>query len=156
MDDPGDDLDDDCDGLIDYTGILYIVKGSKMNDITEMLASVSRKLQDLAKLEVVQKGAESRELVSALSRELVTTQKALKVIVEDNSKLKSENHDLRAQLAGEHGFDVRDDVYYTSDGDGPFCPYCYENRARKVRLRSLEPGSEGDPKYACRFCENRY
>lgn len=127
-----------------------------MNDITEMLAVVSRNLQELAKLEVIQKETEARELISALSQELVSAQKALAFIVTDNEYLKSENHDLRAQLAGEHGFDVRDNVYYTSNGDGPFCPFCYEEKATKMRLRSLESGTAGGAKYACRLCEKKY
>jgi len=125
----------------------------------ELQTAALKALENLKKLENLQfikEDEEARGISAALSSELKIIGDKLPLLIEENEKLKSENHDLRAQLAGEHGFDVRDNVYYASDGDGPFCPYCYENRATKMRLRSLEPGTAGEAKYSCRLCESRY
>ncbi len=77
------------------------------------------------------------------------------LVLEKNAQQKKEIQELMAQIAGEHGFDVKHNVYYTSDGDGPFCPFCCEKRGRRNRLRKVD-SDDGIVRHACRMCENEF
>ena len=71
-----------------------------------------------------------------------------------NETQKKEILSLRAQLRGDNGLDVRDNVYYTPDGDGPFCPNCYDKRKKLIRIRRVDTGSA--PEHACRLCGSKF
>jgi len=127
-----------------------------MKDLLNIIASANKNSEKLQELEVIKGDADGRDISAVLRGELEKIAAGVSLLIEENSVQKKEIGQLKAQIAGEKGFDVRHNVYYTPDGDGPFCPFCYERRRKKIRLRK-EASEDGSVVcHICRVCEGSF
>lgn len=51
---------------------------------------------------------------------------------------------------------VRQGVYWTTDGDGPFCTACYDTTQRRIRLTELTGHFTAFGKWKCNVCKANY
>lgn len=79
------------------------------------------------------KDAEIANLIADLMMQLAE-------IKSQSADLKIENSDLKEKIRQLENVEsekmiLKDDAYYTEDGDGPFCTKCYEADSKKIRLK---------------------
>ncbi|MCP4130852.1 MAG: hypothetical protein GY754_07705 [bacterium] len=127
-----------------------------MKESLEIITAANNTIQKIEELAAKNNDADIKNLIVALKNNMEKINKNFSLVLEENAKQKIEIEKLMAQLAGEHGFDVKNNVYYTSDGDGPFCPFCYEKKGRKTRLRKIDSNDSTTVHHACRVCENKF
>jgi len=127
-----------------------------MKDLLDIIFSANKNSEKLQELEVIKGDADGRDISAALRGELEKIAAGVSLLIEENTVHKKEIQQLKAQIAGEKGFDVRDNVYYTPDGDGPFCPFCYERRRKKIRLRRVDSEDGSVVRHICRVCEGSF
>lgn len=127
-----------------------------MKDLLHIIFSAIEHSQKLHKLELISGDCEAMDIVTALKSELEEIQDKTKLLIKENAVQKKEIQQFMANIAGKHGLDVKYNVYYTPDGDGPFCPFCYENRSKKIRLRRDKSGDDLTVLHACRVCEQSF
>ncbi len=91
--------------------------------IAKKLKEISSNIQD----------AEFKNLLADLSLELADTKLRLSEIVVENSALKEEISKLKHSKGLGTELEFKDSLYYTKDGDGPFCPGCYDTGGKIIR-----------------------
>lgn len=127
-----------------------------MKDILHITNSALDYLQKLQKFEVIKSDSETENIFIKLRSELEEMQEKSELLIKENSGYKVEIKKLQAQISGEHGLSVKNNVYYTPGGDGPFCPLCYEKRGKKIRLRRDESVDDLIVPHVCRVCEQSF
>lgn len=65
------------------------------------------------------------------------------------SELETENRDLKQKLKTREELIVKNDAYWTKDGDGPFCLTCHGSKDLLMRMVSW-----GDGQHKCNNCNN--
>jgi regulator of replication initiation timing len=73
-----------------------------------------------------------------LYRQMLELQTQVFAVIEENHELRGENHALKEQLAQRQDLQFRENCYWTSAGDGPFCSRCYDVDKNLVRLHVRE------------------
>jgi Predicted nucleotide-binding protein containing TIR-like domain len=51
---------------------------------------------------------------------------------------------------------VKDGVYYSQDGDGPFCTACYDSQDKKIRITTLGADWSVFGRWRCPVCKATY
>ncbi len=125
-----------------------------MKDLKNLINSAAQHLAELYKNADIPAGNESRKILEELNREINTIEIQAGELLQENENQKKEILSLRAQLRGDNGLNLKDNVYYTPDGDGPFCPNCYNQRKKLIRIRRVDTGSA--PEHACRLCGSKF
>lgn len=123
-----------------------------MEDIKEIITMAIGNIQRLKDLEISSVDSGLALISDQLDAELKEIQEKVLYLINENMEQKKEIKELKIRLGEENGFDLKNNVYYTPDGDGPFCPYCYDKRSRKNRLRSDISEKDSSVIYACRVC----
>jgi hypothetical protein len=119
-----------------------------------MLTAISTSMQLVSRLREINKNVENAEFSNALadlSLELAKLKLELAGVLEENNKLK-------AQLAAHSPpvLQFKGYAYYESDGDGPFCPGCYDGSAKTIRLTSLPAEVQDLGQHMCPVCQAVY
>lgn len=112
-----------------------------------------KKLTDLA---IKSRNVELQEGILKLREELIDVRDGLMTAREENFELREENKQLKERVAelekgAEEKLVFRDGFYYKQDGDGPFCPGCYDNKGKELRL---VPMPLSVPGLRCPTCKN--
>lgn len=110
---------------------------------------LSRKLR---KLNDDSGNSEVKRISSDLNVELEIILEKVSRLIRENLDQKNEIKQLRAQIAGKPAYEMKNNVYYTPDGDGPFCPFCSANRGKRIRLRTEASSDGSSVSHACRVC----
>ncbi len=123
-----------------------------MDDVIKKMSTAIENARILETLEAVSGHREAWEIISALKAELEIILENVSLLIRENLDQNNEIKLLKAKLAGKPDYHIKNNVYYTPDGDGPFCPFCSAKRGRRIRLRT-EPSSDGSSvSHACRVC----
>lgn len=69
-----------------------------------------------------------------LSAELLELQERMLQLVEEREQLASENRQLRDQRSLAAEFEYRDNAYFRRD-DGPYCPRCWDDDRKVIRMQ---------------------
>jgi len=85
------------------------------------LKEVSKNIED----------AEFKNLLADLNLELADTKLRLAEIVVENSELKEKVSQLKHCKSLGEELEFKDGLYYSKDGDGPFCTGCYDTSGKK-------------------------
>lgn len=124
-----------------------------MTDIvTSVTAAVglTRQLVDLAS---IAKDAKAKAIVADLQLELAEVKIRLAELIEQNLQLKTELKNAKSQ---ETDLKLRGDLYYKTDGDGPFCTCCYDSDRKLIRVIPLSAHFHVIAKFRCNVCEGKF
>jgi chromosome segregation ATPase len=144
--------------VVEIEQLLVDLQDLMPNTLSEATRSIStgidavKKLADLA---MKSQNIDLQEGILELKEQLLFAKESLLNAKEEISDLKEENRSLTKQLeksketaATEMKFE--DGVYYAkSNGDGPFCPRCFDVDKRQIRLSKMGPIS------TCPQCKNK-
>jgi hypothetical protein len=123
-----------------------------MMDAEEMMSSVVEHSRKLRKLIDDSGNSEVKRISSELIVELEKIHENVSLLIRENLDQKNEIKQLKARLAGKPDYQIKNNVYYTPDGDGPFCPFCSANRGKRIRLRTEASPDSSSVNHACRVC----
>jgi septal ring factor EnvC (AmiA/AmiB activator) len=128
------------------------------------LRSISSAI-DLAKrlIDIGEKSKNS-ELILAIANlnlELSNAKLALANSIGEMAELKAENADLKQRIKdlekqSEEKLVLKGELYYTAEGDGPFCTACQDSKHQKIRVRELPSAASMLGKYQCPICKTPY
>jgi len=127
-----------------------------MDDVIDIIISAIKNARKLEKVKVVRDDFDAHEVASVLAVELDEIQKKVSMIIKENLEQKSEILHLKTLVGEEQGFSVKYNVYFTPDGDGPFCPCCYDNRGKTIRVRRETMDNDSVIRHACRVCGSSF
>jgi hypothetical protein len=106
----------------------------------------------------VSKRGEFMRIIGELSIELGETQVRLSGHIRENDALKEQVVALQKKVETLENPDskltFKDDGYYDSEGDGPFCTGCHDSSKKKIRLTKLPYGKKALGKYECPICNS--
>ncbi|MCA9499131.1 MAG: hypothetical protein MRJ67_09320 [Nitrospirales bacterium] len=114
--------------------------------LAKRLKEISNNIQD----------AEFKNLLADLSLELADTKLRLSEIVVENSDLKEEISRLKHSQGLKSDLKFKDGLYYTEDGDGPFCPGCYDSKGEIIRTPEQMGHSRNFGTFKCPKCHEFY
>ncbi len=123
-----------------------------MSDIIQMIASAIAKIPKLKEYDTSACESGKAEISVELERELREIQLKATQLVNESFIMKNEIKQLKVRLGEVKEFDIKNKVLYTPEGDGPFCPFCYEKRGKMTRLRQNISEKDSTITYACRLC----
>lgn len=127
--------------------------------MSEIIGSISAAINIAKRLKEISKNirdAEFKNLLADLSLELSDTKQRLSEIVVENSELKEELSKLKHSKSVGEELIFKGGLYYTSEGDGPFCPGCYDNQGKKIRTPEEYGPFRKFGKYKCPICSKYY
>jgi hypothetical protein len=108
----------------------------------------------------VTKRGEFMRIIGELSLELAETQVRLSGHIRENDELKEQVLNLQKEVEALKNPDatlaIKDGLYYTSEGDGPFCTCCYDSDRKTIRLADMPAVMDMLGKYECPKCKSRY
>jgi urease gamma subunit len=120
----------------------------------DILAGINTAVDIAAKLKNMGKkkpAGEAEKLISEMNVELAKTKNNIADLLNENRQLKDELRELKnieqSPLIFKKG------AYYTDDGNGPFCPQCFDNNNKKIRLSKI---SMRKGNHYCPTCRNVY
>ena len=113
-------------------------------DIVTKLNALNEKIKD----------ADIKMLIADLNIELAKAKNSIAELITENQKLKSEIDNLRNNKTEKLQF--KGGAYYDTTGDGPFCPGCYDNKNKKIRLVDNDPNFKFIGNYLCPVCGNMF
>ncbi len=123
-----------------------------MSDIIEIISSAVSTTHKLKEVKTVSCDSGINEIFSDLKRDLNDIKLKAVHLVNENLIMKNEIRQLKIRLGEEKEFDIKNNVLYTPEGDGPFCPFCYEKRGKMTRLRQDISEKDSSVTFACRLC----
>ena len=115
--------------------------------------SIAKRLNEIAKN--IQ-DAEFKNLLADLSLELADTKLKLSEVISENAELKNEVTTLKHTKGGSEKLVFKNQMYYTTEGDGPFCPGCYDTKGAKIRIPEQKGHGAHFGKYRCPSCGEFY
>ena len=115
-----------------------------------------KKLTDLA---VKSQNIELQEGIIEYRVQLLEIKESLLEAKEDNLNLREENKLLKQKVVEletqtQEKLTIKEGVYYTESGDGPFCTGCYDNKGKLIRVTELTNALMAMGKYKCPICKS--
>ncbi len=110
--------------------------------------TLTRQLLDLAN---ASKDAKSKLLIADLTIQLADVKMRLAELIEENAILKSE---LKRESSSRSEITLKDGLYFTESGDGPFCTGCYDDRKKLIRLTEMGRKFRDLGHYTCPSCKS--
>jgi hypothetical protein len=108
----------------------------------------------------VSKRGEFMRIIGELSLELAETQLKLSGHIRENDELKEQVVILQKKVETLENPDskliFKDGLYFTLEGDGPFCTGCYDDKRKTIRLTKLPYAKKALGKYGCPTCQSYY
>jgi hypothetical protein len=123
-----------------------------MSDIIEIISSAVSNICKLKEIKTVSGESGINEIISDLEKDLNDIKLKAVQLVNESLIMKNEIRQYRIRLGEEKEFDIKNNVLYTTEGDGPFCPFCCEKRGKMTRLRQDVSEKDSSVTYACRLC----
>lgn len=120
---------------------------SSIKTATEIAKLLRQSDSSLASAEIKLRLAELTEALAEAKLEIADIQELL--LSKDR-----DNRELEEQLRIHEKLNWENPVYYLQNDegkDGPYCPQCYDNDRKVIRLQTNEPGS-----WSCRTCDNNF
>jgi len=114
--------------------------------IAKRLNEISKNIQD----------AEFKNLLADLSLELADTKLKLSEIIIENSDLKEKISNIEHSKGLGEKLQVKDGMYYSDSGDGPFCTACYDSNGKKILANQLKGNFARLARFSCPHCKATY
>lgn len=122
--------------------------------MSDLISAAATALQLVTRLREINKNVANAEFSNALadlSIELASLKIQVAALLEENDKLKK-------QVAQQHSAELKFKgfAYYSSQGDGPFCPGCYDTQKKNIRLSKLSGGFTAFGSHSCPACKETF
>ena len=122
--------------------------------MSDLISTTSTVIQLLTWLRDINKNIENAEfsnVLADLSLELANLKIQVAGLLEENDKLKR-------QLAEKNDTEIifKDFAYYTTSGDGPFCPACYDSFRKTIRLTKQTGAFTAFGSHSCPVCRETF
>lgn len=124
-----------------------------MPDVVSTVGSAIGLASKLWKLAEATKDVELRSAIVDLRAELVSIKEQVVELTEERNHLRNE---LKTQMSLKPELQVRGDLYFKADGDGPFCTACFDSRQSLVRVTPMPQLMEDIGKFRCNACRGHY
>ena len=112
--------------------------------------SLSKQLLGFA---VAVKDANAKLAIAEIQVQLAEIKTRLAELIDENNQLKQ---DLKAATSTIPEVVIKEGLYYTPDGDGPFCTACYDTKKQLVRLSELGAAFHVIARWKCNVCNGKY
>lgn len=117
------------------------------------LSGAAEAVRILATISKMVTNAETKIAIAELQVQLATINTTVAELMEENTKLKA----LLAATAEHESLVITNGMYYTQQGDGPFCTACFDVRKQKVLLTGLPRGVRNlAGTHKCNACQGKY
>ena len=127
-----------------------------------MIQTVEKSIQLTKKLLEINKKIQNADLsnyLSDLKLELAEVKSGMSELMIENAELKRKidqlNH-AQGDKSSDLIFNTKENAYYSSTGEGPFCSGCYDTQNNKVRLTRISGTFSRLAKYKCPTCKATY
>jgi hypothetical protein len=131
-----------------------ISAGKAAIDGLKSLAQYAEEVKD------VRKRGEFMRIIGELSIELAETQLKLADRITETHELKEQVIDLQKKVKNLENpnlkLNFKDDAYYDSENNGPFCTGCFDKNQQAIRLSETPLVQRGFGKYECPVCKSKY
>lgn len=124
-----------------------------MTDVVSTVGTAIGLAGKLWKLAEATKDVELRSAIVDLRAELVSIKEQVVELTEDRNRLRNE---LKTQMSLKPELQVRGDLYFKADGDGPFCTACFDSSQRLVRVTPQKPPFDHFGAFKCNVCDGFY
>lgn len=123
-----------------------------MPDILSTVSSAIGLSKKLLELSSVAKNADAKLLIADLQLQLAEVKSALAELIGENSDLKEQlrQRDEPPEVV------FKDGLYYTSEGDGPFCTSCYDTDGNLIRVAEMATAFRSHGRWRCNVCTAKY
>jgi hypothetical protein len=77
---------------------------------------------------------------------------------EENIQLRKRILDIESKLSTKESLTFKDSMYFRAENgkeDGPFCPKCYDDKEKLVRLHAI-PNPKSQDTHHCRVCDDYF
>lgn len=125
--------------------------------MVELIAGISSAIEIGKKLKALNtkiKDADLNMFIADLNIELANAKNNIAILLDENTKLKAEIEKLNFKKLEVLQF--KGGAYYNSNGDGPFCPNCYDGKQKTSRLVENNPDFKFVGNYICSVCSKMF
>lgn len=123
-------------------------------DGLKTLATYANEVKD------VSKRGEFMKIIGELSLELAETQIRLAEKIRESDGFREQIINLQKEIENLKNPDtklvIKNKLYYTPNGDGPFCTGCYDSNRKTIRVIELTGDFRDFGAYRCPICNNVY
>lgn len=131
-----------------------LTAGKAAIDGFKILASYANEVTDLSKR------GELIGVIGELSLELADAQLKLGAAMRENDNLKEQLNTLTKEIKNLKNPDtkliIRGGLYYTLEGDEPFCTGCYDNNEKRIHVVRQTGSLKSAGRYKCPVCSTTY
>lgn len=122
--------------------------------MTDLIGTAANAVQLIGRLREINRNVANAEFANALA-DLSMEIANLKIQAAD---LLEENDKLRRQIAQQNSTELvfKGFAYYSENGDGPFCPGCYDSNRKSVRLAKEADAFRVFGSHNCPVCRQHY
>jgi regulator of replication initiation timing len=118
-------------------------------------------VKQLLALKGIKDNAEAMLAISTLQVQLAEVQDRLANMLNENRELRGEVDRLKGELADAKNpkveVEFKEGVYYKPNGDGPYCPTCYDTKKQMVRVGEAPSFVQDDyGRWHCGACDNYF
>lgn len=102
---------------------------------------------------VVAKDASAKLVIADLQVQLAELKTRLAELIDENNQLKQEVKKVATNVAE---VSLKEGLYFTSNGDGPYCTACYDSKKQLIRVREMGAAFHAIARWRCNVCKAHY
>ncbi len=124
-----------------------------MNEIIKTVSSAIVLTKQLVDISDIVKNSEAKLIIADLQIQLAEVKMQLAELINENSELKRA---LTKAKSAKVEVILKNGLYYTPEGDGPYCTACYDSENKMIRVSDLNPAFHEIAKFRCPVCGAKY
>lgn len=124
-----------------------------MADVMTTVTAAINLTKQLLGLAVVAKDANAKLAIADLQVQLAELKTRLAELIDENNQLKQE---LRKASATETAVVLKEGLYFTPNGDGPYCTACYDSKKQMIRVAEMGSAFHAIARWRCNVCKATY
>ncbi|MBN2546533.1 MAG: hypothetical protein JXB50_12100 [Spirochaetes bacterium] len=124
-------------------------------DLIKSVTSIIDTVKKLKEINDKIKDADLKNVIADLNLELSEIKVKLSEMINENNELKEKIRIIEDTKNQKEELILKNDSYYTKNGDGPFCTGCFDKSGKKIRLiKNPIIAAQDFGKYKCPVCGN--
>lgn len=124
-----------------------------MADIFTSITTAIGLTKQLVDLADTTKNAQAKLVIADLQIQLAELKVQLAELIDENRELKSA---LSRKTEEKPKLKIEGDLYYTEEGDGPFCTACFDTKQKLVRVTPMASTFHTIAKFRCNVCHGHF
>jgi hypothetical protein len=124
-----------------------------MTDIVTGISTAIGLTKQLLALADATKDAEAKLVIADLQIQLAELKVQLAGLIDENRELKEA---VKTKSQGKPKLSLKGDLYFTEDGDGPYCTACADTTDKLVRVSPMSETFHDICKFKCNVCQGHY